>query len=551
MALATSRPRLHDLVSHVVALWPKHLALLSVLFAIAPTSTAIAQTLTPTTFIYQGRLDQSGQPYTGSADIRVTPYRAGIPIGAAREYTNVAAVNGLFSVPIDLGGELGNYRFDSNGVPSFEAASLEIGVRTPSGAGSFTTLAPRQTLTASPLALGLVGFTREQTSVSAIANTTETNTLALNAQVTQTFVVTQFTELDSIELRIVNSAAAAPMAISLRNAGGVIATSATTVPPAGTSNVVFPFPPGITLTPATTYTIEFNNSTLLSARYNIANSYANGSTNFNPGADLYFVIRRRAEGNWLSPLAINVNNATGDAIHVESREPLGATIRLTSLTTSGTSYLISSTGNNDPTPGNLRIGPAGTYNGIFVNSIGRVGIGTTFPESTLHVDGDMRLTGNLRLNGDIVLDTTYRQLSLAGPAFSAAIDGATTFIATDGSIRGTTAGQIVRLFAPITLPAGATIETFRLTLIDDSAANNVNVTLVAASKSDATAVTLESLTPIADSPNIATYLGNVDPDHTVTDSNFYYLRVTWTTPTVPSEIAFRGVTIFYNFNKLP
>ncbi len=327
----------------------------------------------------------------------------------------------------------------------------------------------------------------------------------------------------------------------------MIATSATTVP-AGTSNVVFPFPPGITLTPATTYTIEFNNSTLLSARYNIANSYANGSTNFNPNADLYFVVRRRAEGNWLSPLPINVNNASGDAIHVESREPLGATVRLTSLTTSGASYLITSTGNGTIVPGKLRIEPASgvsSNTGITMDATGRVGIGTAFPTETLHVNG------NLRLTGDILLDTTVRQLSLAGPAFSAAIDGATTFVATDGSIRGSTAGQNVRLFAPVTLPEGASIDSFRMTLVDDSAAINLSVALVAASKSDATAVTLQSSTPNADSPTTATYLGNVDPDHTVTNSNFYYLRVSWITPTVPSEIAFRGVTIFYSFNKLP
>lgn len=98
-----------------------------------------------TAFSYQGRLNQSGNPTTGIYDLRFTPYGAPTdPTPASASITVAAApvTNGLFTVTLDFGAGL------FTGAPRW----LEIAVRT-NGAASFTTLEPRQLVTAVPYAI--------------------------------------------------------------------------------------------------------------------------------------------------------------------------------------------------------------------------------------------------------------------------------------------------------------------------------------------------------------------------------------------------------------
>ena len=98
-----------------------------------------------TAFTYQGRLNDGANPANGIYDLRFEVYDA-VSGGAAqgRPLTNSAASvsNGLFTVTLDFGGGV------------FPGANrwLEIGVR-PGGPGTFTTLAPRQPITATPYAI--------------------------------------------------------------------------------------------------------------------------------------------------------------------------------------------------------------------------------------------------------------------------------------------------------------------------------------------------------------------------------------------------------------
>ena len=118
---------------------PLALTLLST--TIPQLSTAFAQ---GTAFTYQGRLDSSGTPASGSYDLRFTIYDASGGGGfVAGPLTNAptSVSNGLFTVTLDFGNQ-------------FPGADrwLEIGART-NGGGAFATLSPRQKLTPTPYAI--------------------------------------------------------------------------------------------------------------------------------------------------------------------------------------------------------------------------------------------------------------------------------------------------------------------------------------------------------------------------------------------------------------
>ncbi|MCC7141973.1 MAG: hypothetical protein IT349_07695 [Candidatus Eisenbacteria bacterium] len=100
-----------------------------------------------TDFTYQGRLDLSGSPVSGTADFQFKLFAAasgGTQVGSTVVVTNVTVSDGAFSVNLDFG------------ATAFEAGEerwLELIVRSPAGSGSFVTLAPRQEITAAPFAL--------------------------------------------------------------------------------------------------------------------------------------------------------------------------------------------------------------------------------------------------------------------------------------------------------------------------------------------------------------------------------------------------------------
>jgi hypothetical protein len=113
---------------------------------LAPLGTAASAPLS-TSFTYQGQLKQSGSPANGTCDFQFSLWDAasgGTQIASTQTKTNVSVTNGLFTIP-DL--DFGSAAFTG------EARWLEIAVRYPAGSGSYTTLTPRQALTATPYAL--------------------------------------------------------------------------------------------------------------------------------------------------------------------------------------------------------------------------------------------------------------------------------------------------------------------------------------------------------------------------------------------------------------
>jgi trimeric autotransporter adhesin len=122
---------------------------LSVVVAVASPSVSHALS---SVFTYQGQLEQSGLPADGTCDFQFSvwdaagsgsPPSGGGQMGSTFPVANQVVSNGLFTVELNFGDGIftGNNRW------------LQIAVRCPAGSGAYTTLSPRQRLTAIPYAL--------------------------------------------------------------------------------------------------------------------------------------------------------------------------------------------------------------------------------------------------------------------------------------------------------------------------------------------------------------------------------------------------------------
>jgi photosystem II stability/assembly factor-like uncharacterized protein len=132
-------------------------------------STVLAQ---GTAFLYQGRLNDGGNPANGNYDLRFTIYDStnnpGVVI--AGPLTNSATVvsNGLFTANLDYG----------PGVFTGPARWLDLGVRTNGSTNGFVVLSPRQMLTPTPYAI----FANTASNLSGTLSATQlTGTLPASA----------------------------------------------------------------------------------------------------------------------------------------------------------------------------------------------------------------------------------------------------------------------------------------------------------------------------------------------------------------------------------
>ena len=99
-----------------------------------------------TSFTYQGRLTDAGNPANGAFDLRFTIYdwaTNGTALAGPITNSPTSVSNGLFTITLDFGPSA----FDGT------AHWLEIAVRPGGSAGGFTPLNPRQPLTPTPYAL--------------------------------------------------------------------------------------------------------------------------------------------------------------------------------------------------------------------------------------------------------------------------------------------------------------------------------------------------------------------------------------------------------------
>ena len=136
-----------------------------------------------TTFTYQGSLVVGGSVASGSYDLQFKLYdqlTGGTLQGSPSTVTvsGVAVTNGVFTVDLDFG---------ASGFPG-AGRYLEIGVR-PAGNGSFTTLSPRQQLTATPYAIRSLSANNADTATSATSATNFNGSLVGDVTGTQSATV--------------------------------------------------------------------------------------------------------------------------------------------------------------------------------------------------------------------------------------------------------------------------------------------------------------------------------------------------------------------------
>lgn len=109
-------------------------------------------------FTYQGYLEDNGAPVNEPCDFEFSlwdssgagvPPTGGIQIGTTEPISSLPVTDGLFSYPLNAWNAFGSDAFNG------QRRYLQIAVRCPINSGDFTTLAPRQLLTAAPYALSL------------------------------------------------------------------------------------------------------------------------------------------------------------------------------------------------------------------------------------------------------------------------------------------------------------------------------------------------------------------------------------------------------------
>ena len=184
----------------------------------------------------------------------------------------------------------------------------------------------------------------------------------------------------------------------------------------------------------------------------------------------------------------------------------------------------------------------GTSHLLLVPS-GNVGIGTPSPQEKLHVNG------NLRVDGDILLPVRKGYVSLSPPAFRNIIR---TTISFNGGVPrvGNTDAGCFRALASVHLPHGATITAFSASIDDQSSDAGVDL-FVQLSRSRIGNVSRDDLAQVASSFGAAILSTTNISNAVVDNANYsYFVDFAFLAFTPPSSLFLYGVTIEYEVSQV-
>lgn len=361
---------------------------------------AAAQTIT-TSFTYQGQLTNSGSPASGTHDLRFKLLNAasgGSQIGSTLCANDVQISNGQFTACLDFGA----------GAFAGQRRFLEIEVRSGTGVDcsnvtGFTTLSPRQEVTVSPYA----------TFASAAAQaTTAGNATQLNGQSASFYQnATNLTSGTIASGRLPTSVALTD-AVSNTFTGGITAPTFTGALTGTATNAL-----NLNNQPASFYQNAANLTSGLLAdtrlttnipRLNAANAFT--STNSFSATSTF-----HADAAFLSQVGIGATNGSSVPLWVEKASGGSNSVNLNTIIAvenstnaymqfftpgAAESGILFGHTNPDPSVGGaivynnaaslqgLLFRSGGNVNRMTLTSTGRLGIGTTAPDGTLHVRSD-------------------------------------------------------------------------------------------------------------------------------------------------------------------
>ena len=462
-----------------------------------------------------------------------------LQVGVPAVQNNISVAEGVFTVELDFGPDLfaGSERW------------LEIAVRVPAGGGGgFTTLAPRQPLTAAPYALYALNA-----GAIDISNLPPGGGWALSSDLnvdSGTFHIDPInnrvgirTKTPAFPLQVVGRIDATSVSFA---GGSILATDQGGNIELGPPNDAGGQQPYIDLHYGGGVPQDFSVRLQAAAADRLLIATNDGP----PAMQIQGVNVGIGTDNPTHPL--HVMSSANETIFVGNTGPAGVADGVVAEVVSPLAFAVwaKHLANSGAGGAALRAEvSADNYAGWFVG--GRVyfqgtdvGINVSNPAADLHVNGTGRFDGNLTLNGGVTLPTTTRYVSIPGNGFQPR-SHVVEYLKFEHYVRGFGAGGSVDLYAPVTVPNGAIITAFEVQVMDNDGVQNIMLDLERISD----AGTL-SLMASADSAGSSAAVQTIS-DNTVgfatvnTDTYAYFAHATFTTPAVVDTIRLYRVQITY------